>query len=109
MAPPEPPAPPAGPEALATIDDPDGRPVVLTAERWGHVLDGHPELAPHQARVLAAVRAPTERRAGRVPHEVWYFLATDRPSRWLQVVVHYRAGRGRIATAFARRALPARP
>jgi hypothetical protein len=58
---------------------------------------------------LAAVRAPTERRPGRVPHEVWAFLATDRPSRWLQVVLHYRGARGRIVTAFARRALPARP
>jgi hypothetical protein len=94
---------------LATVADPDGRPVVLTAERWRHILDGHPELAPHRAQLLAAVRAPTERRPGRAPGEVWCFLATARPSRWLQVVVHYRGGRGRIVTAFARRALPARP
>ena len=102
-------APTEPPDVLATVDDPDGRPVVLTAERWAHVLDGHPELAPYQAQLLAAVRAPTDRRPGRVPDEVWCFLATDRPSRWLQVVVHYQAGRGRIVTAFARRALPARP
>lgn len=94
------------PAVLATVDDPDGRPVVLTAERWHHILDGHPELAPYWEQLLAAVRAPTERRPGRAPHETWYFLATPRPSRWLQVVVHYRAARGRIVTAFARRALP---
>jgi hypothetical protein len=102
-------APAEPPDVLATVDDPDGRPVVLTAARWRHVLDGHPELAAYQEEVLAAVRAPTERRPGRVPHEVWAFRATARPSRWLQVVVHYRAGRGRVVTAFARRTLPARP
>ena len=60
--------PPDPPAALAVAEDPDGRVVVLTAERWGHILDGHPE-----------------------------------------VVLHYRGARGRIVTAFARRALPARP
>jgi hypothetical protein len=106
----EDPGPPPDPHAvLAVAEDPDGRVVVLTAERWGHILDGHPELAPYRAQLLAAVRTPTERRPGRVPHEVWAFLATDRPSRWLQVVLHYRGARGQIVTAFARRALPARP
>jgi hypothetical protein len=96
----------APPEVLATVDDPDGRPVVLTAERWRHVLDGHPELALSREAVLAAVRAPDHRRPGREAGEEWCYLATTRPSRWLKVVVLYEGGRGRILTAFPRRSLP---
>jgi hypothetical protein len=97
------------PAVLATVTDPDGRPFELTAERWRHILDGHPELGPYQPQVLLAVRAPSERRPGRDPGEAWSFLATQQPSRWLQVVIRYRGGRGRIITAFARRSLPASP
>ncbi len=99
----------SGPEphaVMATADDPDGRPVVLTVERWQHILDGHPDLAPFQALVLTAVRGPDYRRPGRWPDEEWFYLATARPSRWLKVVVVYEGERGRIVTAFARRAVP---
>jgi hypothetical protein len=95
------------PEVLATVADPDGRPVVLTAARWRHVLDGHPELAPHQDLVLAAIRAPDRRLPGRWPNERWCYLATPAgPSRWLKVVVVYEGERGQVFTAFARRAFP---
>lgn len=91
---------------LASAVDPDGRRVELTEERWRHVLDGHPELAPHLASVTRAIREPDQRRAGREVGEEWFYLEGAGPSRWLKVVVHYEGGRGRIVTAFARRSMP---
>jgi hypothetical protein len=90
----------------ATVRDPAGRLVVLTAERWWHVLDGHPELGPYVQDVLRAVEQPTRQLMGRRPAEAWYYLAGAGPSRWLKVVVAYEQEEGRIITAFARRSLP---
>jgi len=89
--------------------DPTGAPVELTAERWAHIVDplfGHPEMSRHQTDVMRAVREPDLRMSGRREGEVWYFLAEVGPSRWLQAVVAYERGVGRIGTAFARRELP---
>jgi hypothetical protein len=81
--------------------------VVLSHERWEHIVDGHPELEAHEDDVLRAVEAPTETRPGRAPDEHWYYLASAGPSRWLKVVVVFdSAGRGRIITAFPRRRKP---
>lgn len=42
------------------VNDPDGTPVELTDERWGHILDGHPEVEPYRQQVLAAIGQPTQ-------------------------------------------------
>lgn len=91
---------------LASTLDPDGRPVDLTEERWQHIVAGHPELRPHLQSVMAAVRNPDRRMAGRSAAEEWFYLEGAGPSRWLKVVVHFESGRGRIVTAFARRSMP---
>jgi hypothetical protein len=91
---------------VATVPDPEGRPVELTEARWQHILDGHPELAAHQGEVLTAVSAPRHRRAGRSADEAWFYLATTRPSRWLKVVIRYSMGKGSVVTAFPRRSVP---
>jgi hypothetical protein len=53
----------------ATVNDPDGRIVELTRERWLHIVTGHPELVRYRAQVLLAVRAPDRRLRGRWPDE----------------------------------------
>ena len=90
----------------ATVTDPSGRTVVLSVERWTHVVTRHPELRPYRADVLAAVRRPTIRIWGRRPHEEWYYRRGVGPSRWLKVVVAYEGAVGEIRTAFARRGNP---
>ena len=90
---------------LGVTEDPDGRRVELTAERWAHVVDartGHPELVSHQDAVLLAVQSPDLVRPGRRANESWFFLRAAGPSRWLQVVVAYEGQRGWIVTAFGR-------
>jgi len=95
-----------GDERLVSVLDPDGRLVELAAERWSHILDGHPELTPHLESVARAVREPDRRRRGHRDSEEWFYLAEAGPSRWLKVVVHYEGDRGRIVTAFGRRSMP---
>jgi hypothetical protein len=91
----------------SNIRDHRGRDVVLAAERWQHIVDGHPELELHRADVLRAVEAPTETTSGREPDEEWFYLADAGPSRWLKVVVTFEsATSGRIITAFPRRRKP---
>ena len=52
-----------------TTTDPDGMPVELTAERWHHILTGHPDLAAYRDAILTGISAPTIRRPGREPNE----------------------------------------
>lgn len=91
---------------LATATDPQGRVVELTAERWGHVLEIHPEVKPFHAEVLRAIESPSKQMQGRKANEQWFYLSAAGPSRWLKVVVAYEGERGWIVTAFGRRSLP---
>jgi hypothetical protein len=80
---------------------------MLDAERWGHILDGHPELRHIRGEVLRAIENPSDVLAGRGPDEEWFYLADAGPSRWLKVVVVFdRPDSGRIITAFGRRRKP---
>jgi hypothetical protein len=93
--------------APRSITDPRGREVLLTAERWRHIVAAHPELAPYEETILRAVAAPTEALPGREPDEEWFYLGDAGPSRWLKVVVLFDSqSRGRIITAFPRRRKP---
>ena len=59
-------------EAPATVIDPDGRLVVLTAERWTHILRGHPELSPFRGEILDTVAMPTRHLLGPTIGEHWF-------------------------------------
>ncbi len=90
----------------AAVNDSDGRTVELTEERWGHIVERHPELRTLDLTVLQAVQAPDYRVAGRLENEEWYYVKTDAPSNWLKVVVAYVEERGHIVTAYPRRSMP---
>lgn len=93
--------------ATRSIRELRGRQVLLTAERWQRIVDGHPELAADEDEVLRAVQAPTEALPGREPDEEWFYLRDAGPSRWLKVVVVFEGSTsGRIITAFPRRRKP---
>ena len=86
--------------------DPDGRRIVLSTERWLHVLEAHEELGDELQALLTGLAAPAIQRHGRWPGEEWFYLAGPGPTRFVKVVVHYEYGEGRIITAFPRRAFP---
>ena len=86
--------------------DPDGRAVVLTFERWRHIVDKHDELHGHRDSVLEAVARPEERLPGRRAQQEWFYARMPWPGRSIRVVVHYESDRGQIVTAFSRRLIP---
>ena len=90
-----------------TIRDREGREVLLSPERWQHIVSGHPEIEVYEQEIRRAVESPTAVLSGREPGEEWLYLEGAGPSRWLKVVVAFDSGeRGRIITAFARRRKP---
>jgi len=87
--------------------DPLGRTVRLTQERWKHIIDGHPYMAPFRDDVLWAVEAPTHRIEQARPGQDWFYLQNAGPSRWLKVVVAFDdSSIGSVRTAFPRRSQP---
>jgi hypothetical protein len=93
-----------GPEMFL---DRQGREVLLSPERWRHIVSAHPEIEVYVKEIGRAVEAPSAVIAGREPDEEWLYLDGAGPSRWLKVVVVFDgAGSGRIITAFARRRKP---
>jgi hypothetical protein len=90
----------------AAVEDPHGRTVELTEERWTHITERHPDIKPFAETVLRAVRSADRSLQGPEPSERWYYIKTDAPSAWLKVVVAYAEGRGHIVTAYARRSMP---
>ncbi len=63
----------------AVVDDPDGRTVELTEERWSHITERHPEISAFDDAILRAVQSPDSRTPGREANEEWYYLKTDCP------------------------------
>lgn len=82
--------------------DPDGRRVVLSPDRWRHIVERHPYLGLEPDDVMQAVARPDLRRDGRSVSEEWYYRRAAGPSRWTRVVVHYDGNRGFVVTAFPR-------
>jgi hypothetical protein len=92
---------------LDSVVDPIGRTVRLTDDRWAHIVDGHPYMAPHRADVLRAIENPTERIAQPRPDQDWFYLGNAGPSQWLKVVVAFDENAvGTVRTAFPRRDKP---
>ena len=91
---------------IAATLDPDGRRVTLTERTWKHIKEEHPELAPHLREIMAAVREPDVRLAGRRAGEEWCVRKPLGHGLWLRVVVHYEGDEGWIATSHHQRSLP---
>lgn len=89
------------------IRDRQGRDVLLSPERWRHIISGHPEIEIYAEEIHRTVESPTAALRGREPDEEWLYLEGAGPSRWLKVVVVFDSdGSGRIITAFPRRRKP---
>ncbi len=89
------------------IRDRQGRDILLSTERWRHIIGAHPEIEIYAKEIHRAVKSPTTALAGREPDEEWLYLEGAGPSRWLKVVVVFdNEDRGRIIISFARRKKP---
>lgn len=89
------------------MPDSRGRVVVLSAERWRHICEAHPELQAFRRDLLRAIGEAEHVMPGRTPGEEWFYAPGVGPSNWLKIVVSFTDGEtGRIITAFARRRRP---
>ena len=75
------------PRVVSTTLDPDRRRVTLAEAAWEHIKERRPALTGSLGEIMAAVREPTVRHAGREPDEEWFYRRGAGPSRWLKVVV----------------------
>jgi hypothetical protein len=84
-----------------------GREIVLTDERWKHIIDRHPELAHARRALEVELQEPYFMFRGRDPDEHWLYLKKVGPTRWLKIVVVWESpSRGLTITAFPRRMMP---
>jgi hypothetical protein len=93
----------------ATVDDPDGREVVLLARIWEEkIARDHPELVDHLAAVIGTVAKPDHVEPDALPARMRFYRRNVGPSRWLMAVVSYEQEPARIITALANRKDPKR-
>jgi hypothetical protein len=68
-------------DRLEKFRDRQDREVLLSPERWRHIISGHPEIEPYEEEVRRAVETPSAVLAGREPDEEWLYLEGVGPSR----------------------------
>jgi hypothetical protein len=88
-------------DLIATMTDPKGRTVLLTQERWEHILEGHPELARHLGTLKKCVELAESRTRGNFPDVEKLWARNIGPAKWFTVVVRYEGRIGTIRTAIA--------
>lgn len=86
--------------------DPWGRQVLLTKERWEHIVGEHPELKHRDPEVLATVPSPDVITPDPIPGRWRYWAAGFGVSRWMFVVVDRHQPLPIIVTAFSTRRRP---
>ena len=89
------------------LEDPLGRRIVLHDRTWfGHVLKGHPEVAPFRALAEAAVLHPFEIRFSAADPDCRVYYGKG-PDARLRMAVVADVGSGTVKTAYlARKASP---
>ena len=83
----------------ATVNSVNGMLIRLTAERWTHILEEHPELTELKFDVLEAVSNPDRVVAGNADEIL--AIKEHEPGKWLVVVYKELNGDGFIITAFS--------
>jgi hypothetical protein len=53
--------------------DPLGGDVQLTDERWNHIVEGRPYMAPFRDEVMRAIEEPTHRIEQARPGQDWFY------------------------------------
>ena len=85
---------------IASTQDALGRTVILTQDRWEHILDGHPELDGLELAVMRVVDNADMDGEGNFPGARKLAKRGLGPSRWLVAVVKYDGAQGSVVTAY---------
>ena len=88
-----------------TLLDPQGHRIRLPAERWGHIVEDHPDMIETPEAVGEALKTPDAvRRSNSDPDTVrlYYkrFPGTVAGNKWVCVVVKYLEGDAFVLTAY---------
>ena len=83
----------------ATVNSVNGTFIRLTAERWAHILEEHPELTQLKLDILDAIRNPDKVVAGNADEIL--AIKEHEPEKWLVVVYKELHDDGFIITAFS--------
>lgn len=86
-------------KVVSSTTDGLGRTIVLTDERWEHILEGHPEMAGLELAVMRVVESADKECAGNFPGARKFYKRGLGPARWLAVVVAYDGMMGKVVTA----------
>lgn len=85
---------------LASAKDSLGRTVVLTQERWDHVLRGHRQMEGLELAVMRVVENPEMKLKGNYEGAEKLYAQGLGPAKWLAVVVAYSGLQGQVITAY---------
>lgn len=90
---------PRASKVVASTTDELGRTIVLTEERWEHILEGHPEMAGLELAVMRVVESADKECTGNFPGSRKFYKQGLGPARWLAAVVAYEGMVGKVITA----------
>ena len=86
------------------IRDQFGRTVYLSRERWSHINQEHPEVAPFLEHIKQALESPDSFNKSNFDENVIYyynyFKSKDNGAKYLLVIVKYLNAHGFIITAY---------
>jgi hypothetical protein len=85
---------------VASTTDALGRKIILTEERWTHIVDGHPELDGLELALMRAVEAADITVDGKTADTKRVCAKDLGPARYLVVVVRYAGQTGYVRTAY---------
>lgn len=86
---------------IGSAQDGLGRTVVLTEERWAHILDGHgAQMDGLDLAVLRVVEDPEVKIKGNFEGAEVLYARGLGPAKWLAVVVFYSGLQGQVITAY---------
>lgn len=73
---------------------------MLSANRWQHILDGHPEMEGLELAVMRVVDNADMDGAGNFPGTRKLAKRDVGPARWLVAIVQYDGPQGQVITAY---------
>ena len=92
------------------LKDKSGRNIYLSAERWSHINQEHPEVSPYLEMIKETLRNPVKISTYHFDENVKYYFsyAKEKASKakHLLVIVKYLNGHGFIITAYFVRQMP---
>ena len=91
-------------EKIFEINDKSGRNIYLSRERWAHLNQEHPEIAPYSEEIKETLKNPLKIALYEYDRDVRYYYRylkeRNSEAKFMLVLVKYLNGEGFIITAY---------